>query len=90
MTRITKKLNNEYSKIEVVSFTGLVVLFLLKVSFKKVDFAKERNVDFLIRGLRAYSDFEAEFRMALVNRKLTGIETVKRRGNTKLIFRFSS
>jgi hypothetical protein len=32
-------------------------------------------VDFLVRGLRAYSDFEYEFRMALVNRKLIGIET---------------
>ncbi|RYE96044.1 MAG: hypothetical protein EOO41_05040, partial [Methanobacteriota archaeon] len=28
-----------------------------------------------MRGLRAYSDFEYEFRMALINRKLSGIET---------------
>jgi pantetheine-phosphate adenylyltransferase len=32
-------------------------------------------VSFLVRGLRAYSDFEYEFRMALINRQLTGIET---------------
>jgi hypothetical protein len=37
-----------------------------------VDCAKKHHADFLVRGLRAYSDFEYEFRMALVNRKLTG------------------
>ena len=31
------------------------------------------TADFLVRGLRAYSDFEYEFRMAIINRKLTGI-----------------
>ncbi len=38
-------------------------------------FTRTTSVDFLVRGLRAYSDFEYEFRMALVNRKLIGIET---------------
>lgn len=32
-------------------------------------------VNLLVRGLRAYSDFEGEFRMALINRRLSGIET---------------
>lgn len=41
-----------------------------------VDFAKQNNIQFLVRGLRAFSDFEYEFRMALANRKLSGIETV--------------
>jgi pantetheine-phosphate adenylyltransferase len=41
-----------------------------------VDFARQHDVDFLIRGLRAFSDFEYEFRMALANRRLSGIETV--------------
>ncbi|MDA3799405.1 MAG: pantetheine-phosphate adenylyltransferase [Kiritimatiellae bacterium] len=35
-----------------------------------VDYAAKRNVRLLIRGLRAYSDFEYEFQMALTNRKL--------------------
>jgi len=42
-----------------------------------VDFARERKADAVIRGLRAVSDFEFEFQMALMNRKLNGaIETI--------------
>lgn len=41
-----------------------------------VDFAKEKNASFLIRGLRSLSDFEAEFQMANANRLLAGIETI--------------
>ena len=36
-----------------------------------VDFAKNQNAIALIRGLRAVSDFEYEFQMALMNRKLS-------------------
>ncbi len=54
-----------YSHVEVVTFSTLAV-----------DFAKQNKVDFLLRGLRAFSDFEYEFRMALTNRHLSGIETV--------------
>jgi pantetheine-phosphate adenylyltransferase len=50
---------------EVVTFSILVV-----------EFAKQNTVDFLLRGLRAFSDFEYEARMALANRRLSGIETV--------------
>ena len=35
-----------------------------------VDFAKEKNAVAIIRGLRAISDFEFEFQMALMNRRL--------------------
>jgi pantetheine-phosphate adenylyltransferase len=35
-----------------------------------VDFAKKRNASVIIRGLRAVSDFEYEFQMALMNRHL--------------------
>jgi len=35
-----------------------------------VDFARERDAFTVIRGLRAVSDFEFEFQMALMNRKL--------------------
>jgi len=42
-----------------------------------VDFAREKKTRILIRGLRAYSDFEYEFQMALTNRKLAPeIETL--------------
>jgi pantetheine-phosphate adenylyltransferase len=46
-------------KVEVKSFHGLLV-----------EFAKKSNARILIRGLRALSDFEYEFQMALMNRKL--------------------
>ena len=42
-----------------------------------VDFARNRGASAIIRGLRAVSDFEYEFQMALMNRKLDDkIETV--------------
>ncbi|MDY0145096.1 MAG: pantetheine-phosphate adenylyltransferase [Kiritimatiellia bacterium] len=51
---------------EVVSFSGLLV-----------DWARAHNIHTLIRGLRAFSDFEYEFQMALTNRKLApDIETM--------------
>ncbi len=54
------------SRIEVHPFTGLLV-----------DFAAAHGAGMLIRGLRAVSDFEYEFQMALMNRHLSGrLETV--------------
>ena len=42
-----------------------------------VHYARKRNISVIIRGLRAYSDFEYEFQMALTNRKLAPeIETL--------------
>lgn len=46
------------------SFDGLVV-----------DYASKNNATLLIRGLRAYSDWESELRMAILNRRLSSIET---------------
>jgi pantetheine-phosphate adenylyltransferase len=62
---LLRKIAKEFPHVEVVLFEGLVV-----------DFAREHKIDFLIRGLRAFSDFEYEFRMALMNRAMSGIETV--------------
>ncbi|MDX1395907.1 MAG: pantetheine-phosphate adenylyltransferase [Gemmatimonadota bacterium] len=45
--------------IDAVSFEGLLV-----------DFARDRGARVIIRGLRAVSDFEYEFQMALMNRSL--------------------
>ena len=50
-----------YDNVSVDSFDGLVV-----------DHAHEVNAVGIIRGLRAISDFEYEFQMALMNRKLAG------------------
>jgi pantetheine-phosphate adenylyltransferase len=42
-----------------------------------VDFARKAEAGAVIRGLRAVSDFEFEFQMALMNRKLDGaVETI--------------
>ncbi len=42
-----------------------------------VDYVSEQGASVVIRGLRAISDFEFEFQMALMNRRLAdGIETV--------------
>ena len=42
-----------------------------------MDFARERKIPVLVRGLRFISDFEYEFQMALMNRRLSDeIETV--------------
>jgi len=57
---------------------------IVRVPSLAVDFAKEHQIDFLLRGLRAFSDFEMEFRMALANRKLSGIETVFLMADEKL------
>jgi pantetheine-phosphate adenylyltransferase len=41
------------------------------------DFAKERGAEAIVRGLRAVSDFEMEFQIAAMNRKLApDVETV--------------
>jgi pantetheine-phosphate adenylyltransferase len=54
------------SRIEVKSFEGLLV-----------DFAAREKAKLLIRGLRAVSDFEYEYQMALMNRHLSPrLETV--------------
>ena len=45
--------------VEVASFDGLTV-----------EFARRHGAGFIVRGLRAVSDFEAELQMALTNRKL--------------------
>jgi len=56
----------DLNNVEVKSFEGLLV-----------DYAKEQNASMLIRGLRAFSDFEYEFQIALTNRKLApDIETL--------------
>lgn len=52
--------------IEIEQFSGLLI-----------DFAKKKNANVLIRGVRQISDFEYEFRMALTNRRLASdIDTV--------------
>jgi pantetheine-phosphate adenylyltransferase len=54
------------ANVEVAGFDGLTVAF-----------AKSHGAGFIVRGLRAVSDFEAELQMAHTNRKLQpGVDTV--------------
>lgn len=54
------------ARIDVESFDGLTV-----------DFCRERGAHFVVRGLRAISDFESELQMAHTNRKLEpAVDTV--------------
>ncbi len=52
-------------KISVETYKGLTV-----------DYCKQINADFILRGLRNPADFEFEKAIAQTNRKLSGIETV--------------
>lgn len=56
---IMREVYRDETRIEVVSFSGLLV-----------NFARDRGAPLIIRGLRAVSDFEYEFQMALMNRSL--------------------
>ena len=55
-----------HANVKVETFSGLLV-----------DYAQQKQASVIVRGLRAVSDFEYEFQMALMNRHLApGIETV--------------
>lgn len=62
ISKVTRHLHN----VKCDSFHGLLVNYM-----------KERNAQVIIKGLRAVSDFEYEFQMALMNKKLDpSVETV--------------
>ena len=54
-----KEAVNDNPKIEVEPFSGLLV-----------EYADQKNINTILRGMRAVSDFEYEFQLALMNRKL--------------------
>jgi pantetheine-phosphate adenylyltransferase len=66
--------------IRVESFRGLLI-----------EFAKQKKAGTLVRGLRAVSDFEYEFQMALMNRTLSSkVETVFLMPDEKYVYLSSS
>ncbi|MGY2437522.1 pantetheine-phosphate adenylyltransferase, partial [Escherichia coli] len=56
---LARQVTTHLPNVKVVGFSGLLV-----------DFAKEQQANVLIRGLRAVSDFEYEFQLANMNRRL--------------------
>ena len=61
-----KEATSDLANVEVVGFSGLLA-----------DYARERNATAVVKGLRAVTDFEYEFQMALTNKELNPeLETV--------------
>lgn len=63
--RAVQELYLEESRVKVMSYNNLTV-----------DFAKENNSGFILRGVRTMQDYEYERQMADINNTLDGIETV--------------
>jgi pantetheine-phosphate adenylyltransferase len=63
---LLKEVTKDIPNVEVDYFDGLLV-----------EYAKKVNANVIIKGLRMISDFEYEFQMALVNKKLNpSVETI--------------
>ncbi len=56
---------NDEPKVSVAKYQGLTV-----------DFAKQLNAEYILRGIRTAADFEYERAIAQVNKAMTGIESV--------------
>ena len=63
--RMIEKLYADNPRIRVEAYDGLTV-----------DFARMREAQFIIRGIRTVHDFEYEETIADINRKLAGVETI--------------
>jgi len=63
---IAREVFRDQPNVEIATFDGLLV-----------DYVERRRAQVIVRGLRAISDFEFEFQMALMNRRLNSrIETI--------------
>ncbi len=57
--KMLEEATSEFSNVKIVPFEGLLI-----------DFAKQMDAKFVVRGLRAITDFEFEMQMAQTNNKL--------------------
>lgn len=62
LDKITSHLGD---KVEIVRVEGLLA-----------DYVEEKNIDFFVRGIRSFSDFDSEFTMGIINRRLAQKETI--------------
>ncbi|WP_027634180.1 pantetheine-phosphate adenylyltransferase [Clostridium hydrogeniformans] len=77
---LIKRVTKSYKNVRVESYNGLLI-----------DFMKCEDVKVIIKGLRAVSDFEYEFQMALMNNKLDStVETLFMMTNAKYSYLSSS
>jgi len=78
--KMLKMVTEPYPNVQVDYYKGLLI-----------DYAKNNDINIIIKGLRAMSDFEFEFQMALVNQKLSpSIETLFMMTNNKYSYLSSS
>ena len=56
---------SDFENVSITSFSSLVV-----------DLAQEVEADFIVKGLRAVSDFESELQMAQMNQAISGVHTL--------------
>jgi len=64
-TELLREATAGYGNVVVDSFDGLIV-----------DFCRQREVQVIVKGLRAISDFDYELQMAQMNHGLAGVETM--------------
>lgn len=75
-----KRALGDLDNVKVITFEGLLV-----------DLAKKENASVIVKGLRAISDFEYEFQMAQINKKLNSeVETMFMVTNPKFAYLSSS
>lgn len=63
--RVLNETFEHLDNVEITSFSSLVV-----------DLAQELEADFIVKGLRAVSDFESELQMAQMNQAISGVHTL--------------
>ena len=77
---LIRQVLNDHPRVKIDHFTGLLV-----------DYVRQQNTNVILRGLRAVSDFDYEFQLALMNRRLAPeIETVFLMTSLKWVFLSSS
>ena len=64
-TEMLTEVTSDYGNVVVDTFDGLIV-----------DFCRAREVQVIVKGLRAISDFDYELQMAQMNHGLAGVETM--------------
>jgi pantetheine-phosphate adenylyltransferase len=75
-TALAKEVLSPYKNVSVLPFSGLLSQFV-----------KEQSASVILRGLRAVSDFEYEFQLAGMNRRLApGVETLFLTPSDKYLF----
>ena len=77
---LLQQATEDFENVEIAGFNGLLAAY-----------ARERGVTAIVKGLRAVSDFEYEFQMAIANKKLNpDLETIFITADSDLMYLSSS